>query len=331
MCWIILISFLCLNTGWIYNYLPVFYIASDMLCDGWSGDVYSSDSLSGYSLSIMRLVLSHLVWGSEKNLVLKMLCDLTSLISLVYFSSDRLLTLYTCFELSTAPVLLAVTVWGSQPEKLSARYYMIVYTGVFSLPFLVNVVLVDGFNGRVHCTSLYLYCVYTMFFVKIPVYFFHMWLPKAHVEAPTSGSVVLAGLLLKVGLYGLFKVAVLTGATLHTASVCCVIGMVLSPVLSMFSRDSKKLLAYSRVSHINLVVYGVNILSSMTMSGGTLVGLGHGYISAGLFYLAGTLYTNRGTRQVYYLLGISSSCGMVAGCFSALSIANGGIPPFMSF
>lgn len=122
----------------------------------------------------MRLVLSHLVWGSEKNLVLKMLCDLTSLISLVYFSSDRLLTLYTCFELSTAPVLLAVTVWGSQPEKLSARYYMIVYTGVFSLPFLVNVVLIDGFNGRVHCTSLYLYSVYTMFFVKIPVYFFHM-------------------------------------------------------------------------------------------------------------------------------------------------------------
>jgi NADH:ubiquinone oxidoreductase subunit 4 (subunit M) len=151
------------------------------------------------------------------------------------------------------------------------------------------------------------------------------------VEAPTSGSVVLAGLLLKVGLYGLFKVAVLTGATLHTASVCCVIGMVLSPILSMFSRDSKKLLAYSRVSHINLVVYGVNVLSSMTMSGGTLVGLGHGYISSGLFYLVGTLYANSGTRQVYYLLGVSSSCGMVAGCSSALSMANGGIPPFMSF
>ena len=159
----------------------------------------------------------------------------------------------------------------------------------------------------------------------------HLWLPKVHVEAPTSGSLVLAALLLKVGLYGLIKYMVLVGVSLHIVLVAAYIGVVIAPLCASWRRDAKVLLAYSSVSHINLGLYRLNLISSISGSGNSLLGLRHGYISAILFFVVGTLYHHAGTRQLYHLIGAVTSRRVVSVCVSVLILGNMGVPPFLSF
>jgi NADH:ubiquinone oxidoreductase subunit 4 (subunit M) len=163
----------------------------------------------------------------------------------VFFLSLRLLVMYLSFELVTLPVVLMIYKEGSQPEKLLAINYILAYTGFASAAFLYVVAVSDL---DMMLSGLTRALLVGMFLAKSPVYIIHRWLPKAHVEAPTVARMLLAGVLLKVGLYGLVKVFVHIKASLLWVGYLSVMGLCISPLRALLRVDSKQFMAYSRIS-----------------------------------------------------------------------------------
>lgn len=148
--------------------------------------------------------------------------------------------------------------------------------------------------------------------VKSPLYILHGWLPKAHVESPTTGSILLAGLLLKVGLFGAFKFFTLVVGNLILLTFISRVGIRVGSILASMSAERKVLVAYSSITHINLGLYRIRLGSNYLMTGRYLMCLSHGYISLLLFYLVGEIYHYRGTRILYYIRGILVFSGAIS-------------------
>jgi NADH-ubiquinone oxidoreductase chain 4 len=169
------------------------------------------------------------------------------------------------------------------------------------------------------------------FLVKSPIFLLHHWLPKAHVEAPTAGRIVLAGILLKVGVYGLIKILTVMKYSLHTVYFAAIIGSAVRALLASLSRETKVIIAYSSVTHINLVIYGLNIIRVCMIRGGYLISLRHGYVSALLFYSVGELYRLNGSRILYYNVGLLRFHGILICILALILIGNIRVPPMISF
>lgn len=157
------------------------------------------------NLRIIALFSLGLINLREGYVVLRVLRNVTVLFRVLFFGSQSILRLFMTFELVRLPVILIVHYYGIQPEKIRAVYYMIVYTGVFGISFLYVIMTLESL--RFYISPLLSVFAVGLFLVKSPLWGLHLWLPKAHVEAPTTGSMLLAGLLLKVGLYGILKVS----------------------------------------------------------------------------------------------------------------------------
>lgn len=192
------------------------------------------------------------------------------LISLIlFFSSSNIFLFYLFFELRLIPVLLLILGWGYQPERLQAGLYLFFYTLLASLPILVSIFILyeNFFTLRfeilkfINIKSGYLFIfICSVFFVKIPIFFLHLWLPKAHVEAPVSGSIILAGVILKLGGYGLIRVLPIFTLLIQKISILFSISLVGGVIVSFIcirQRDIKSLVAYSSVSHIGIVLAGL--------------------------------------------------------------------------
>jgi NADH:ubiquinone oxidoreductase subunit 4 (subunit M) len=236
--------------------------------------------------------------------------------------------MYLTFELVTLPVVLMIYKEGSQPEKLLAINYMLAYTGFASAAFIYVVVAVDFdimLSGLTRCILI------GMFLAKSPLYLLHRWLPKAHVEAPTAASILLAGVLLKVGLYGLFKIIVYIKAGIVWATYLSVIGLCLSPLSALLRADSKQFMAYSSISHINLLVHGLGFFGLYFSRGRYLVCLSHGYISSILFLIVGEIYQKRILRLIYYVGGIQFTSRLALFLHALVLLGNAGVPPSLSF
>jgi NADH-ubiquinone oxidoreductase chain 4 len=156
-------------------------------------------------LRVIALFSLGLINLREGYVVLRVLRNITVLFRVLFFGSQSILRLFMTFELVRLPVILIVHYYGIQPEKIRAVYYMIVYTGVFGMSFLYVIMTLESL--RFYISPLLSVFAVGLFLVKSPLWGLHLWLPKAHVEAPTTGSMLLAGLLLKVGLYGILKVS----------------------------------------------------------------------------------------------------------------------------
>lgn len=250
---------------------------------------------------------------------------------LSFFSSESLLVFFIFFEVVIIPVFLIILLYGRQPEKVSAGYYALVYTGIFSIPFMYMVVRLEDWPDGVYMGSLSISILLGMFLVKSPLFFIHQWLPKAHVEAPTSGSILLAGLLLKVGIFGLMKITRYLNFYLYLVSLCSVVGYRVGACVASVSSETKVLAAYSSITHVNLVVYRLGILSVCANSGSYLVSLRHGYISTLLFYVVGTMYHYSGTRILYYRTGLTCFSGIVSTLVGLVLLRNSGTPPGIPF
>jgi len=262
-------------------------------------------------------------------------CLLTIL--LLGFLVLNLLSFYIFFELSLVPILIIILYWGGQPERLSAGIYFIMYTTFFSIPYMVFIVLLLPKQElllvfRLNLRGFLCFILLMPFLVKIPVLGFHFWLPKAHVEARTRGSMVLAGLLLKLGRYGVYRVSSFVNpGSFHIFSLSSwLIIARASRIITFFQSDIKKLVAYSRVTHITFLIVALSSFNKTSLFGALIVSLAHGWASIGIFASAGIFSHIRKSRLGQMVRGEIKFSWVVL-LFGGLLISNASIPPLPSF
>nr|YP_010937289.1 NADH dehydrogenase subunit 4 [Ixodes ornithorhynchi]WKW95246.1 NADH dehydrogenase subunit 4 [Ixodes ornithorhynchi]WKW95259.1 NADH dehydrogenase subunit 4 [Ixodes ornithorhynchi] len=259
------------------------------------------------------------------------------------FFSLSLLMFYFFFESVLFPIIMIIFNWGNQPERLQAGIYMFLYTLFGSYPLLTLML----FFGEDSLNYFYLYMMsvniqvgyffYFMilgFLVKVPMFFVHLWLPKAHVEAPISGSMILAAVLLKLGIYGLYRFSVFFMGELMKLGVLVMVisvmgGMIVS-IMCFFQVDIKSLIAYSSVCHMGIVLGGVMSMNFWSSYGSMLLMIGHGLCSSSLFCLANFMYERFYTRSMLMLKGVGKLFPNLGFWWFVMSISNMSAPLTMN-
>nr|AOY39806.1 NADH dehydrogenase subunit 4 [Phloeotribus sp. BMNH 1047247] len=234
---------------------------------------------------------------------------------LLTFFSLNLFLFYLFFEVSLIPTFLLIMGWGVQPERILAGVYLLFYTLLVSLPMMIIMFFLYKNVGTLEMYYLmdsenfiiYLF-VSMFFFVKIPMFLVHLWLPKAHVEAPVSGSMILAGVLLKLGGYGLFrlmKLMMYMGMKFNFIFISIsMIGSIYISLMCLRQSDMKSLIAYSSVSHMGLVLSSILTMNLIGSWGSLLMMLAHGLSSSGLFCLANLSYERTHSRSLFMNKGL---------------------------
>nr|AGS47804.1 NADH dehydrogenase subunit 4 [Zonosagitta nagae] len=254
-----------------------------------------------------------------------------SLLSVVlcFFLSSKMISFYIFFELSLIPTLFLVFFFGYQPEKLQASMYLLMYTVMSSLPLLMIFIKMSGYILYISTsTSVSIVLFMTLgFMVKTPMYLVHVWLPKAHVEAPVAGSMVLAGILLKLGSYGLILFCpVLSGVVLYFYLSLSVWGSIFCSMICIRQSDLKGLIAYSSVVHMGVVTVGVVSGLEIGYSCALMMVIAHGVCSPMLFAVAFLVYSSSHTRVLSNNKGSLSTPVLSFILFLLLAI-NMGVPP----
>jgi proton-translocating NADH-quinone oxidoreductase chain M len=229
---------------------------------------------------------------------------------------------YIFFEAVLMPMFLIIGIWGSRIQKVKASFEFFYYTLLGSLLFLISIFTLATRYGSTNLFVLLSYdisnyfqtiCFISFFFalaVKIPLYPFHIWLPKAHVEAPTAGSVLLAGILLKMGGYGFLRFAIplFPSGTLRFLPLILllsVLGVLYCAFSAIRQIDIKRTIAYSSVCHMSLITVGIFSGSLLGLQGSMLSMLSHGIVSSGLFICVGLLYARYKSKNIFYYGGLS--------------------------
>nr|UDU84716.1 NADH dehydrogenase subunit 4 [Pyrgopsella youngi] len=236
------------------------------------------------------------------------------------FSSQDLLSFYIFFEGSLIPIYLLIIGWGYQPERLQAGVYLLLYTIFASLPLLISIFFTSkmiggysffllnfSFQAPFWVSFWFMFSIFA-FLVKLPSFYLHLWLPKAHVEAPVSGSMMLAGVLLKLGCYGMMRFMMFFDGKVAAVSSFLVslglLGGLAVGFLCLRQVDLKSLIAYSSVSHMGLALGGLGSWGLWGYSGCLYTCVAHGLCSSGLFFLSGVIYERTGSRSMLINKGL---------------------------
>lgn len=263
-------------------------------------------------------------------------------ILILTFSSLNLFIFYLFFERSLIPTFFLILGWGYQPERLQAGFYLLFYTLFASLPLLLGILFCQNDLGSINYyllnfdyqLNLIYFCLILAFLVKIPIFFVHLWLPKAHVEAPVSGSMILAGVLLKLGGYGLLRIYIL----IQTLSlkfnilfyIISLVGGVLISLVCLIQVDIKALIAYSSVAHMGIVIRGLITLSVWGFIGSYVLIIGHGLCSSGLFCLSNIVYERTGSRSLFINKGLINFIPRISLWWFLLASSNMAAPPSLN-
>nr|QWB85839.1 NADH dehydrogenase subunit 4 [Dynamostes audax] len=352
---IFLIPCCFLNMFWLIQF-SLFFSSFIFLVIFLFSDYFSmlSFSLGLDLLSYMLILLSFwicslMILASEKIYKYKgfseffLLMMIFLLMSLILtFSSTNFFFFYLFFEASLVPTLFLIIGWGYQPERIEAGIYLFFYTMLVSLPMLVCIFcLYESLNSLDFCFfyfsvhNIYIYVFTIMvFLVKIPMFFVHLWLPKAHVEAPVSGSMILAGIMLKLGGYGLLRVLglfMVLGLTLNFLFVSLsLVGGFFVSLICIRQSDIKSLIAYSSVAHMGLVLAGIMTLNIWGFWGSLVMMIAHGLCSSGLFCLANISYERVSSRSLYLSKGFLNIIPVMSLWWFLFCSSNMAAPPSLN-
>nr|ASM41876.1 NADH dehydrogenase subunit 4 [Scaphoideus varius] len=300
-----------------------------------------------YNLVLLGfLISSYMIVSMQYSFSMKLYTSINLILSLflfVIFSSLNFFYMYMSFEFVLVPLVILVLGWGYQPERLMAGLYLFFYTVLVSLPLLVLILQIYKENGAMffdymsYSSNFFLihFIMVFVFMVKLPMFLVHFWLPKAHVQAPVAGSMILAGLMLKIGGYGLIRVMYMYEYMYMEYSYIwysvSLMGSLLIGMICLMQGDIKCLIAYSSVTHMGMVIMGLMTMSSWGLMGSYLLMLGHGFCSSGMFYMANMFYLRTGSRSFYINKGLLiyiPSCSMI---WFIMCSFNMSCPPSINF
>lgn len=259
-----------------------------------------------------------------------------------------LLIFYMFYESILIPMFLIIGIWGSRTRKIHAAYQFFLYTLFGSVIMLLAIIYLYITVGTLHISKLILYdftelenkviwlAFFASFAVKVPMIPVHIWLPEAHVEAPTAGSVLLAGILLKLGTYGLirYSLPMFPFGTAYYAPLVymlSIISIIYASLTTLRQIDLKKVIAYSSVVHMNYVTMGIVSENQIGIEGAIFFMISHGLVSSGLFLCVGFLYERGHSRVAFYYGGLSQLMPIWSILFFGLSLANISLPGTSSF
>lgn len=264
------------------------------------------------------------------------------------FSILDLLLFYIYFESVLIPMYLIVGIWGSRERKIRAAYFFFLYTLLGSVLMLLSIlyiyyqvgttdyeVLLTFIFSKTEQKFLWL-SFFGSFATKVPMVPVHLWLPEAHVEAPTAGSVILAGVLLKLGTYGFlrFSFPLFPEASFYFAPIVyllSVVGIVYTSFTAIRQTDFKRIIAYTSVAHMNLVMVGLFSFNTIGLEGAILQSLSHGFVASALFLIIGVVYERHHTRMVKYYGGLVHVMPLYTFIFLFFTMSNIGLPGTGSF
>ena len=301
----------------------------------------------------LSLAASDSITHRRKAFVVAMLFLETGLIG--SFLALDLVVFFVFFEVILVPMYLIIGIWGGE-RRVYAAVKFFIYTALGSALLLAAIIALAVIHASQTVggalsfdfptllaldisptAQMWLFGAFALAFaIKVPLFPFHTWLPDAHVEAPTAGSVLLAGVLLKLGTYGLlrFNLTLFPEATVSLVPVLAglaVVGIIYGAVVAIVQPDLKKLVAYSSVSHLGFVVLGIFALTSAGLQGAVIQNVNHGLTTGALFLLVGMLYDRRHTKKIADFGGLAGRVPLMAGFFLFMAFASIGLPGLNGF
>ena len=350
---------LCLCFFFFFNKLLYWYQYYTKIYRSFNFNIiylYGLDSLSLFLIllsSFLILICLLNYWFLRYQINLYIFTLYLSLLFLVnVFSTLDLLYFFIFFEAIVIPMFFLVGIWGSRVRKIYASYQLFLYTMIGSLFMFVaflDIYMQSGTSSFLFLDlkavnlyyptrQLFLWILLFLgFAIKIPTFPFHIWLPEAHVEAPTPGSVLLAGVLLKLGSYGLFRfiymgpLALVSWDLIFIIYTIALVGFTYGSLVALNQQDIKKIIAYSSIAHMNFSLFGLFSYTILGVGGAFIMLIGHGLTSAALFMAIGVIYDRYKTRIIFYYGGLASLMPIFACLFFVFILANLGFPGTVNF